>query len=210
MIDYVQLRLAHVRETLKTNGLKPILKELLYQNRIAVVVKKELREGLPIPLRRNVFEATCAEISLAAFKDGAHNQYRNRDLKAAYYLERGYRGFGLFAGKEIVADLWYYWPRQTPGEQGHKDLGWLGIQCPTNTVYAFDMFLNPKLRGQNLAPFFQGSFLIYLRDQGAKLAYGYYWLDNLPALWVHRTLKWDEVKRLKVTRCLFYRKAKVV
>ena len=210
MLEYVRMRLAHVTETLNENGLKSITKEIIYKNRIAVVVKKELRSELAVPLGQNGSEAICAEITQATLNDGLHNQYKNRELKAASYLERGFCGFGLFLDKEVVADIWYYWPHRTPGVHSHKDLDWLGIQCPENTVYAFDMFLNPRLRGQNLAPFFQGSFLVHLRDLGAELAYGYYWLDNLPALWVHRMLKWDEVKRLEVTRFFNYRKAKVL
>jgi hypothetical protein len=36
---------------------------------------------------------------------------------------------------------------------------------------------------------------------------GYYWADNIPALWVHRTLRWKVLERIKVTRVSFARYA---
>lgn len=210
MLDYVHMRLVHVAEALRTTGIRPLIKELIFRDRVAVVVKKDLKGILPnfgLPKENSAF---CAEITLALFDDaGVFNQFKNRELKAFHYLRKGFRGFGLFMDNEIVADLWYYWP--SPGLQASipKDLEWLGLSCPVTDVYSFDMFLNPKLRGQNLAAFFQGSFLKHLRDLGAEKAYGFYWLDNLPALWVHRMLKWEEIKRLKIRRFFAYRKAKV-
>jgi hypothetical protein len=209
MLDYLHMRLIHVRDALRTGGIKPLLREIVYRDRIAVVVGKDLKDVPPnVHLPRD-HSGVCAEITPAMLDDAAiFNQYRNRELKAAHYLKKGFRGFGLFVGQEIVADLWYYRPSPGAGAAIPKDLEWLGLECPMNSVYSFDMFLNPKLRGQNLAAFFQSSFLRHLRDLNVERAYGYYWQDNLPALWVHRMLKWEEIKTLRVSRVLAYRKTK--
>jgi hypothetical protein len=46
-----------------------------------------------------------------------------------------------------------------------------------------------------------------LRKKGFKKAYGYFYLKNIPALWMHRTLRWRELKHVRVTRFFIFRKA---
>lgn len=211
MLDHAYMRCFHIAESIRDNGIRFVIKETVYRNRIAVVVMKDLKPGLqdkPLPV---IQEHSCVPITADMMQPrGLINEYRSRHLKGIQYLKKGYRGFGLVVGNEVVADLWYYLPTEGKPAKMPKDLGWLGISCSDKCAYSFDMFLNPKLRGQNLAAHMQKGLLQHLRHQGVDRVYGYYWLDNLPALWVHRMLRWKEIKRLRVNRFLALKTSHII
>jgi GNAT superfamily N-acetyltransferase len=85
----------------------------------------------------------------------------------------------------------------------HPDLQWLGINLEKNQVYSFDLFLDPQKRGDNAAAYLQSSFLEHLKEKGIRKVYGYFWSDNIPALWVHRQLKYRELNSVTVNRFFF-------
>ena len=116
------------------------------------------------------------------------------------YLGKGYHGVALVRGREVCGDIWYAGNCDHNNGLVHPDLKWLRMECADNDVYAFDMYLYPGKRGSNLATLLQNGVLHEIRKNGYTRALGCYWADNIPALWVHRTLKWTELRRLKVTR----------
>jgi len=203
MFEYLAMRLFHVTETVKMNGLRSLLNEVIYTKRIAVPVEMDLSGFKPSLKWPNDNSFKCIEINHEVLDQSDYSyKFKNRKLKASRNIKKGLCGYGLLRNDEVIADLWYSSPTISPGSPEHKDLIWLGIAPRENYAYAFDMFLVPEMRGQNIATCFQGSFLLYLRDHGIDWAYGYYWADNLQALWVHRLLKWKELGKLKVSRFL--------
>jgi GNAT superfamily N-acetyltransferase len=86
----------------------------------------------------------------------------------------------------------------------------LGITCSDKDAYAFDMYISPAHRGENLAGPLQRLLQAKLKEEGWRKVYGYYWDDNLPALWMHRVLKFKELPKRQVSRFLFYQKADTI
>lgn len=90
----------------------------------------------------------------------------------------------------------------------HSDLKMLGIACEEGDAYAFDMLIAPKYRGKNLAVPLQKSLQATLKKEGCQRVYGFYWDDNLPALWMHRMLKFKELPKKRISRFFFLVKSK--
>jgi GNAT superfamily N-acetyltransferase len=84
------------------------------------------------------------------------------------------------------------------------DFKMLDIVCREREAYAFDMFIDPTYRGKNLAVPLQRSLQHTLKSEGYVKVYGAYYEDNLPALWMHRMLKFKEYPKRRVFRFFFY------
>ena len=199
-------RIKRLLKSMKVDVLWYFLRSRIYINKIAVPVVKDLSFQQPL------YDALArAGVELVALtpRNLADNPISERALiyddpdrlkTAREYLERGYRGVALVRGLEICGDIWYAAAENQATRKIHPDLKWLKMECGFDEVYAFDMYLRPDKRGHNLAGLLQGGALYEIWQQGFARARGYYWADNIPALWVHRTLKWQELKRVKVTR----------
>jgi len=201
MFEYLAMRLFHVIDNARVSGIRSVVREIVYAGRIAVPVEMDLKSLKSSWAWPKGEELTCIEIERNALDHHDYDYpYRNRKLKAQRNLGKGLLGYGLLRGREVVADLWYTPPVISDGSPEHPDVQWLGILPRPNHSYAFDMFLAPAMRGKNIATCFQGSFLLHLRDHGVDWAYGYYWADNIAALWMHRMLKWKELGRVRASR----------
>ena len=202
------MRVIQVYEFIINNGLSSFLHEVFYRNRTAIVVEKNLIEfdadkGHPENCPVNVIELRPEFLAENKFNYTVKNRY----LKASQYLRKGYEGCAIIRDEKIVGDIWFTTPNKNAVNYCHPDCKWLQISCAEDQVYTFDMFLSPDERGNNLASLLQTSALKALSQKGFTKAYGYYWSDNIPALWVHRMGKWRELKRLKVNRFLFFKQA---
>lgn len=207
MLRYCKMRVVQVIDTLRRGSMKALLRETFYLNREAVPVEIELTalrpvEDFPRPAGEKVLEITRELL------EGRPLAYpvRSRELKALDYLRRGYRGYALLKGDTVTGDIWC--ADAAIGNQGqkHPDEAWLGVRCRDGEVYTFDMFVDPEKRGGNAAAALQNGALHALRKEGFTKAYGFFWSDNVPALWVHRTLHWRELARVRASRLLLSRK----
>lgn len=202
------MRVIQVYEFIKHNGLPSLLHEVVYHNRTAIVVEKSLIEFDDDKVQYENCPVNVIELRQELLAENKCNYtVKNRSLKATQYLKKGYGGCAIIRGEKIVGDIWFTTPNKNAANYFHPDCKWLQISCAADQVYTFDMFLSPDERGNNLASLLQNSALKALRQKGFTKAYGYYWSDNIPALWVHRMGKWSEVKRLKVNRFLFFKQA---
>ena len=201
------MRITQVYETVKHNGISSLLNQIFYFDRIAVVVERDLLE-IAVN-KQNSYSSDVEVVELNQEILDTKNFFyplRNRYMKAVHYFENGYGCCALVRNEEIIGDIWFAIPVKNSLSTCHADCKWLQIKCAEDQAYTFDMFLNPAERGNNLATLLQTSALTTLRKKGYSKAYGYYWNDNMPALWVHRIGKWTEMKRLKVNRFLFFKK----
>jgi GNAT superfamily N-acetyltransferase len=211
MINYLTMRALQIFETIKLNGFIHFMQQLAFINKIAVPVEKDLTRLSPIHSSFNKTDMELIEIVPETFAGkGFVYPVKNRYLKVNHYFKKGYRGYALVNGNKVAGDIWYAASQRFDGFLVHPDLQWLGIQSKEGEVYTFDMFLNPEERGRNLATYFQNAVLHELRKKGFKKAYGYFYLKNIPALWVHRTLRWKELEHVRVTRFIIFRKASCV
>lgn len=204
------------------NRFKPILKAVkldtlyyfmharIYINKVAITVEKDLSSLRPVQGLLEQAGVKLVEITPGSLMQSATTQPsltypdEERQKTAMNYLKKGYRGIALVNGKEVSGDIWYT-SASNRTTTIHPDMKWLLMNCGDNDAYAFDMYLHPGNRGKNLANLLQNGALHEIRKNGFARALGYYWADNIPALWVHRTLQWKELRRVKVTRFLCLR-----
>jgi len=208
MINLLKMRVTQIYEFIRSNGWSPFLQEVIYVNRKAILVEKELPEvndSTDFLQRSNV---KFIEITPETFANNNYQYpFKNRYLKAVHYLGKGYRGHAIVRENKIIGDIWYFASGKSEHVSDHPDIKWLGIKWSQDYIYSFDIFVVPDERGNNLAATLQNSAMYSLRDKGYLKAYAYYWADNIPAIWNTRVInKWRELETLRLNRFLFLRK----
>ena len=209
MLQYCKMRVVQAIEMVTLGSIKNLLKETWYLNREAVPVEIELSrlrpvDDFPRPADEEVVELTPELLSRRELAYPVKSRY----LKTLNYLKHGYRGYALLKGDAVKGDIWCADSRMKDGRK-HPDETWLGIRCHAGEVYTFDMYVDPGKRGGNIAAALQNGALHELKKRGFTKAYGFFWSDNVPALWVHRTLRWHELSRVRASRLLLSRKLSV-
>lgn len=211
VFDSLKLRLAQISEMARSNGWMSVVKEMIFFNRIAIVVEKDLSEIVEHPELLQALKMTVIKIDTEMLSSG--NYYfavRSRQLKAHHYLEVGYGGFALVRDQKVIGDTWYVPSKATDNARLlHKDLGTFGFRSwSANHVYTFDIFVAPEERKGKIAPAFQNVAMLLLRAKGYTKAFGFYWADNIPAHWCTRvTNKWKKLRSVSVSRVVLLQKA---
>ncbi|QWV93983.1 GNAT family N-acetyltransferase [Geomonas oryzisoli] len=207
MLQYCRMRLVQAREMVLMAGWRTLLRDIIYLNRVAVPVEIPLDALRPVTDFSRPADEAVLELSPELLGERRLvYRYQSRYLKALNYLDKGYRGFALVKGNTVAGDIWCADRRQGGATGTHPDESWLGIECRPGEAYTFDMFVDPAHRGGNLAAALQNGALHLLRKRGITKAYGFFWADNVPALWVHRTLRWRELQRVRASRLVLSRK----
>jgi len=210
MIKYCIMRIVQVVETMKLNSIRKLLREIIYLDREAVPVEMDLSTLRPLEDFMRQQDEKLIEIKPEMiYQRTLTYPIKSRYLKAENYLNNGYRGFAMVNADAVSGDIWCAASTNPKDGLMHPDESWLNIRCGKSEAYTFDMYVNPGKRGSNLAAALQNGALHELRKQGFTKAYGFFWADNIAALWVHRTLRWKELKRVKASRFIFSKKLRV-
>lgn len=179
-------------------------------NKVAVACEKDLSSLLPIDESLEQAGVKIVAVTPESLNQDPVQQQslvypdKERYKSAMDHLKHGCHGVAIVSGNEVCGDIWYASEDSYKKGIVHPDLKWLKLKCGEKDVYAFDMYLNSAKRGKNLANLLQNGALHEIRKRGYHKVFGYYWLDNFPALWVHRSLKWKELKKVKVNRFLWF------
>ena len=110
-VNLVHLRTIQINEFIRINGWNAFFKEVIYWNRNAIMVEKDLSEA---KFHEGLFKT--ANVEFIEIHPGTFSgrklafALKNRDLKARYYLGKGYRGHALVRGNEVIGDIWHYAP----------------------------------------------------------------------------------------------------
>ncbi|OEU61272.1 MAG: hypothetical protein BA870_08745 [Desulfuromonadales bacterium C00003094] len=134
---------------------------------------------------------------------------RSRQERVELYFQKGYRGLAMVRDGKAVGDLWYVCREIARTPELHPDLLRFKIDLADKEVYMFDMHVGAEQRGGGLATFLLSSALHHLNDRGYQKAFGYYSAKNIPALWVHRLLGYQELPHLIMRRFFLYRTAQI-
>lgn len=206
MMAHLVASLKRVLKAVRLDRLYYYLQSKLFFKKVVMAAEKDLASLTPIEeaLERagvELVRVTSEGIMPSATSEPTLVYPTTKRLKVAMiYLNRGYSGVAVVRGRNICGDIWYVGKTSQADGKIHPDLKWLQLECGEHDAYSFDMYLFPGQRGQNLANLLQNGALHEIRKAGYARAFGCYWTDNIPALWVHRTLKWKDLKRLTVTR----------
>lgn len=200
IISKLLMRLKQASELYKSNGFKSLLNENIYWNMCAIAVEKNLKDIEPfsgkIPVNVTVLEVNSG-LDIDYLREYS---VKHKRLKYEFYLNSGYRAIVIKRGNDVLGDIWYATKTNSSVEPIHPDMGWLNLSAQSKDVYLFAMFLDPKERGNGMAAYLQYNALFLLKKKGFEKSYGYFTAGNIPALWVHRLLKWKEIKKVYTRR----------
>ncbi len=129
----------------------------------------------------------------------------SRNKRAFRYLNMGYRAFVLRRGDRIIGDLWYV-PQGSSVRHRHMD--WFHFDSCPEAVYMFDMHVQENERGKSVTTHFLRCVLNKLKEKGVEKAYGCFVADNVPALWVHRVVGYEELPRVLSKRFFLFETAR--
>ena len=208
MIRAFLFRLLRIWDSIRKDGVSSFLRERIWINRRAVIIEKDLREankgiGFLQKLNSQIEELTKHTLNSKQYQFAAKNRY----LRALQYLHQGYGGHVLVRGNQIIGDVWH--SATVPGNTlaVHPDIRRFGIESSKDYAYSFDQFVVPTERGHNVSAALLTGQADALRDKGYSKVLGYYWADNLPAVWNARVMnKFKELRVLRVYRFVFLEK----
>ncbi|APG26931.1 hypothetical protein A7E78_03225 [Syntrophotalea acetylenivorans] len=153
----------------------------------------------------HLVEVTPENFSPQAFK----YPLRSRQERVDLYFQKGYRGLAMVHDGRAIGDLWYVSRGTAKTPEIHPDVQRFKIDLADKEIYMFDMHVGAEQRGGGHATFLLNSVLHHLYGKGYHRAYGYYSATNIPALWVHRLLGYQELPHYIMRRFLLYRTAQV-
>jgi hypothetical protein len=208
LADRVHMRAVHIYEFVRSNGWNAFFQEVIYWNRKAIVVEKDLSEAR---FREDIFReehVEFVELDPGTFSKRKFTYaVKNRYLKTMYYFRKGYGCHALVRENGVIGEIWYYSPKESNGLSDHADLHWIGLPLGLDSVYSFDIYFLPAERGRNLSAALQSSSMYALHQKGYRKAIAYYWVDNIPAVWNTRVINgWKEVKAIAASRFFLFRR----
>lgn len=210
MLKIVNMRIVQFYEMCNEKGPVSTLKEMICLNREVIPLEIDLTN-----LKPRVSHGTGSDILLINItRDTLHKispiyRVKNRYYKALLNTSKGYEAYALVRGKEVLGDLWYFTFRNSGPKSMHPDLKLLNIDLRENEVYGFDMYVKPEQRGRLAVSLLMGA-LNELKERGFSKFYAYVMADNVPALWLHRMLKFNELHRMKMLRFLSKRRLRAL
>jgi len=200
----LRIRLNQILEKWKSEGFRHVLNEIYFTRKEVVPVKKGLQSIKPYQLKKQ--QLNLKFIHLLNYDDQCIDLkfgLKSRQIKCVRNMEIGYKGFAAIEGNKVLGDIWYTSKKTCQKDIPHSDLPWLGIEIGENDVYLFDMYVSPSAKGGGMVNFLMGNALFHLGKEGYQNAIGYYVSDNLPAMWAHRIMGYEEMSRILIKRLLF-------
>lgn len=208
MLNMIKMRLGQIADAVKADGWSSLLKQAVFFRRSAIVVEKDLAEVVERPKPLANAGLTLLEIDKHTLASGTYSfAVPYRYMKALHFLEQGCGGFAIARNNVIVGDFWY-WAAEATNDPTvlHEDLQRFGFNTwKKSEVYTFDIFVAPSERKNGVSAAFQNNAMISLRSKGFTKAYGFYFADNLPAIFCTRmTNRWRELRVVHVSRFFMF------
>jgi len=208
MFDYFVLGYHMAKEALATGELEALAKRQISWNRLLTPVEMDLSVPLSDSKELTRHGLQFVELHASGLQTGNWIfSVKSRGVKALYKIKRGCRGFAFARDNLVVGDVWCVFSKDGKSAS-HPDLKMLGLTCEEGEAYAFDMLIDPAYRGKNLAVPLQRALQHTLKNEGFIKVYGFFYDDNLPALWMHRMLKYKELPKRQVSRFFLFSTAR--
>ena len=205
------IRLNQIGEAWKTGGFHTLRRKMFFWNKDFVLVEKELSNSQLKPTVTKESNFEFIEISKGNIGKIQNLAYslKSRQLKLESNLAKGYHGFAVVEDNMVLGDVWYACRNDLNEKGKHPDFKFLKIKLNPDEAYLNDMYISADKRGGGLVNFLLGHSLHALKEKGFKKVYGSYETDNIPALWMHRSLGYKEIRKLQVQKFLFFVRSKI-
>lgn len=206
MANIVRVRLRQFIESVRAEGITPVFGKMFFVGKVILPSVKELDVLPPLKLQVKHERVKFIEITSGSFDSSSYNfPSKSRMLRVSKNFSKGYQGFAIVRENDILGDIWYCPGPSSRPAQKHPDLdwfAWFGVELGDHDVYMFEMYVKPQERGGGIVSYLHWNALNALKGRGFHRVYGYCAADNIPALWVHRTLGYKELGRLRMHRLL--------
>ena len=207
MFKRLYISLIQFFESCRTNGLVATFREIVYINRELILLEKGLSSLEPIIKSLSELNMKFIEISKYNFNE-FHLKYpfKNRYLKTVNNINNGYRAFVIMRDNEVLGDMWYATSPNSEQPSGHHDLKWLEVDLGEKGVYSWDLYVVKRERKNSTAMYLLSLALHSLQEKGYSKMLGFHWIGNNPAFFLYRIFRFKELKRMKASRFLFFKK----
>jgi GNAT superfamily N-acetyltransferase len=205
MVDKIAIIALQFFENVKSSGLRNAFRKTVFVDAEMVPVVKNLENSLP-PAGKTLELIELTKETLPGFK--YVYRFKSRLLKVRKNIAQGYKAFAVVSGNFVIGDIWYVTWETTKHPRLHEDIDLLFLNPGQKDVYMFDLFVDPLQRSKNVAVALLTDALLRLSKRGYKNVYGYFDAKNIPALWVHRILKFDELERVLLSRFFLKRSSR--
>jgi hypothetical protein len=202
---YIVLMFYHqIVESIREKNLSNIYKERIFKDRLLIPVEMDLTVEIHFCGDQHP-KYDFREIKLADLQeDGWKFVLKSRYYAAIRKLKKGFRCFAITHERKIVGDVWCTKVADDGTPTQHDDAYKTGLYCQDWEAYAFNMTIAPSYRDMQFAVFLHRYLQATLKKEGYSKIYGFYWKDNVSALWTHRLLRFKEHPKRKITRVLMY------
>lgn len=195
-------------EHAEKEGFSSAVKRTIYKSEVIMPVEKVLGELKKVKCS---FDESLYRIVELSRENSASFPFtyahKSRRQRVDEYLANGFSAFAIVRDYEVVGDVWFASADKARLDYVHPRLKWFGINLARDEVFLFDLFVVPDERGKSITTYFFSRALETLRDRGYTKAYGDYVANNLPAMWLHRTLGYRERPGVVLKRYLLFESA---
>lgn len=208
MIRITFMRIVQVLDFLKTNDLADFLKLIILWNRKAIIIVRNLDElNNTWEKLQESSQITFEEINSDTFFNKKYQfPLRNRYHKALHYLDKGFCGHAAVKGGKVIGEVWYSATKKNGELSVNPDVKKFRITAAEGYAYSFDQFVVPAERGNSLAAALVNYQLCSLKEKGYRKVFGFYWADNIPAIWNNKVMnKYKEIKTVRVYGCWLFK-----
>ncbi len=208
MFGSLHIKALQVLELWQQKGLWEAVKFSVFVTKVAVPVEMDLVNFKPPNDRFKEKGMELIDVSLENFKPGNYFfPVKSRREKIRRNLGKGYRAFLLLDGRDVIGDLWYVISDDGMSKVVHPDVSMFNLNLGPEDVYMYDLYITQERRQEVGSNNLLGSALDSLKRRGYRKAFGFFETDNIPALWMHRLLGYQELPRYVLRRFLFFRSA---
>jgi GNAT superfamily N-acetyltransferase len=174
------------------DGMKKTIKDLVYFNREIILVEKDLdtweRKDYDINLNYIVVDKHNSKVIEKKFNLPLFDHYAQNNCNS------------VIAVKDNKCLGFIRWTE----DKNFQDLRKFGIELKANEAYMFDFFVFPEHRGSSAGKDISYYAIENLKKRGISRYFGYFFSDNFPALWWHRTIcKTIEYRKIKTHKIVF-------
>jgi ribosomal protein S18 acetylase RimI-like enzyme len=211
MISSIYLSSVQLAESIWHFGITHTINQLIYKNRKIYVFEKNLNDLKTKNIKQKQLDYKIVAINSKNYRDYNFTYpLKSRYLKIKKRVNQGYENFSAVKSGVSMGDTWFAPCLDPDTTQLHPDVKLIEVHLKAKDIYLFDMYIDAKARGSNLANQILLYALHYYKKRGFSKIYSYVLAKNVPALWMVRTLNFKQIKQISLNRFIFFQNSKIM